>query len=75
MKTRNIKEMPLKTYKTITKINLLLTRKQFLTFFTETAPEVERNKVKDWQSLKIHWYFHKIFTKIAGQSHKNHELY
>ena len=47
LKTRNTKiKKPLVEYKTVTNINLLLTRSRFLPVFTETAPEFEINMIK-----------------------------
>ena len=48
-------------------MNLKLKGSRFLPVFIETAPEVERKKIKSWQSSKIHRYFLKtnIFEVIT----------
>ena len=65
MKTRSTKK-PLVEYKTVTDVSSLLTGNWFLLVFTETAPEVERNKIEYWQSSKAYIYFLKtnIFKVI-----------
>ena len=47
MKTRSFKTKgPLVEQKTVTYVNLLLTRNWRLPVFTEIEPEIERNKIK-----------------------------
>ena len=63
MKTRSTKiEKPFVEYKTVTEIDIEKTGIQFLPVSTEVTLEFERNKIKKWQSLKVHQYFLK--TKI-----------
>ena len=67
--TRSIKvRKTLVEYKTNSNNNLLLKQNRFLPVFTEAAPEVERKKVKQWQSSKIHRYF----LKTNIQSHNRY---
>ena len=67
LKTFSIKtRKTLVEYKTVSNNNLLLTPNWYLPVFTEAAPQVDRNKIKSWQSSKIHRYFLKtsIFKDI-----------
>ena len=68
MKTRSIKtKRPLIEHNTVTDNNLKPTGNPFLPVFAETAPEVQRKKIKELRSSKINRYFLKtnIFKVIT----------
>ena len=69
LETRSIKtKTPLVERKIVTDFNLIPEGNWCLPVFIETAPEVERNKIKKWQSSKINRYFltniFKVITDI-----------
>ena len=67
LKTRSIKpKKPLFEYETVTDINLGITGNLFPPVSNETAPEVEENRIKLWQSSKTHRLFQtNVFKAIT----------
>ena len=68
MKARSIKtKRPLIEHNTVTDNNLKATGNPCLPVFAETAPKVQRNKIKGLRSSKINQYFFKtnIFKVIT----------